>query len=84
MKLLGGPGEAQGTPEARIRGACGVDCISPFSHKVAVLRDLGSIWGSLLEAWGLLFGVCGKAVCKGYGTGCNPAELKSRQRLKSI
>ena len=69
MKVLSGPGEAHGRPEARIRDACAADCISQFSHKVGILRDLGSIWGSLLEAWGLLFGVCGKAVCKGYGNG---------------
>ena len=79
---------ALGRPEARILDACAVDLMSRLLHKVKNVSESGFVLGSLLEAWGNLFGVCCEVLCRSYGNcpriAAPQPRLKSSQRSKSI
>ena len=63
--VLGGPWEARGSHS---RCLCNGLHVTTFAQSQS-FKDLGWIRVTFLEAWGLLSGVCGKAVCKGYENG---------------
>ena len=57
--------------------------MSPVLHKVMFLSGLGSLWGSVWEAWDYVpVSAASEAVCKGYGNGPASAENQVKPEVK--